>query len=60
MAWMKAAPNGAPQLDASNRRKDTQLDASKNHSRIGGELIQSVVSEEERGQGGMDPRVFRC
>jgi len=37
-----------------------KLDASKNYSRIGGELIQSVVSEEERGHGGTDARVFRC
>jgi len=37
-----------------------RLDASKNYSRIGGELIQSVVSEEERGHGGTDARVFRC
>ena len=34
-------------------------DASKNSSRIGGALIQSVVSEAERGHGGMDAGVLR-
>ena len=34
------------------------MDASKNSSRIGGALIQSVVSEAERGHGGMDAGFF--
>jgi hypothetical protein len=38
---------------------DDKLDASKNSSRIGGALIQSVVSEAERGHGGMDAGVLR-
>jgi hypothetical protein len=36
-----------------------ELDASKNSSRIGGALIQSVVSEAERGHGEMDAGVLR-
>jgi len=38
---------------------DRQLDASKNYSRIGAGLIQSVVFEGERGHGGSDGGVFR-
>ena len=36
-----------------------ELDASKNYSRIGAGLIQSVVFEGERGHGGSDGGVFR-
>jgi hypothetical protein len=38
---------------------DWQLDASKNYSRIGAGLIQSVVFEGERGHGGSDGGIFR-
>jgi hypothetical protein len=39
--------------------QQSQLDASKNYSRIGAGLIQSVVFEGERGHGGSDGGVFR-
>ena len=45
--------------ELSQRFRQAQLDASKNYSRIGAGLIQSVIFEAEHGYGRADAGVFR-
>ena len=53
------ALSSAARNRAELRPGRAKLDASKNYSRIGAGLIQSVVFEGERGHGGSDGGVFR-